>query len=213
MHTLNIDAARKHSLLEIGPPTGGGTSTPYSLNTPDILNTLMNITANPFFDPGPADSETGNGSLGSEPLQTGEEDRKVFATLEAPSASPSAPNAPASIIVSPSQPPSSVQSLRSQFIKDSLKMTIQSKRKSSGKTELDLTSELLEPKVKRREEVDSPTSFYSYSIESPNKVPLFSNQCSFMLIVTLFVFLLLSVNLFCSQDSVKYFFQYMGQFF
>jgi len=177
MHSLNIDAAMKHSLLEVAPPTGGGTSTPYSLNTPDILNTLMSITNNPFFDNPPSADSPDDHSM-SDAQNFGEEDKKVFATLEAPSSagpSPTTPNAPTPLIMSPTQP-STVQSLRSQFIKDSLKLTIQSKRKSSGKSDLDLSEEL-EPKMKRKEEVDSPTScFYSYSIESPNKVPSVSFQ-------------------------------------
>ncbi|XP_021946812.1 activating transcription factor 3 isoform X2 [Folsomia candida] len=49
------------------------------------------------------------------------------------------------------QPSSSVESMRSKLIKDSLKLTIQTKRKNSGKEELDVKSELVTKRHKREE--------------------------------------------------------------
>lgn len=177
MHTLNIDAARKHASdvglstpvpLTSGAMTGGA-NTPYSLNTPDILNSLISITSNPFFENSPTSESPETGTNGNLPNGGDGDDRKVFATLEAASAGGNGSATTAPSLPSPENRQASVQSMRSQLIKDSLKLTIQSKRKNSGKCDLDLVLEQeTSSKQRKREEVDSD---YYYSIESPNKVP------------------------------------------
>ena len=178
------------------------TGTPYSLNTPDILNSLISITTNPFFDNIPMTTEarddgsgaastttntttaggaaSNNGDVAgggsdqesagtpqeaSTSVSTGtsfgsDEDRKVFATLEAPTAGPSPSTssmAPSASAPPPTSTLTSVQSMTSQLIKDSLKHTIQSKRKNSGKEDLDIKAELQAAKVRRKEEVGTGT--------------------------------------------------------
>ena len=154
MQNLNIDAARKHGLEAgiQGPPTTGTPS--MSLNTPDILNTLISIT-NPFFESSPLIQA----NTSSDPQNPGgvvDEEKKVFATLETP--------------VVPKFPVQSVDQTRSHLIKESLKMAIQTKRKFSGKEELDVKSEL-EAKMRKREEVVLLNSIETES-QAPNKVQL-----------------------------------------
>lgn len=73
-------------------------------------------------------------------------------------------------------PSSSVESMRSKLIKDSLKLTIQAKRKNSGKEELDVKSELVAKRPKR-EEVELTYDFsisndsIAESLPPPTKVP------------------------------------------
>lgn len=74
------------------------------------------------------------------------------------------------------QPSTSVESMRSKLIKDSLKLTIQTKRKNSGKEELDVKSELVAKRPKREEvelTYDFSISNDSFADESfpPTKVP------------------------------------------
>lgn len=220
MQTLNIDAARKlgqdqqnNDTLETPAPPAGDTGTPYSLNTPDILNSLISITTNPFFDNipltstsatstntntdstaenaggGPIESTTAaapnNNGTGAANVNTGttayeSEDLKVFATLEAASAPSTTTGTigstgpPPLINIMPPLRPTSVQSMTSQLIKDSLKHTIQSKRKSSGKEDLDIKAELSKAKIKKREEVRSSSS----SIPSPFWFPVITANAS-----------------------------------
>lgn len=63
--------------------------------------------------------------------------------------------------------------MRSKLIKDSLKLTIQTKRKNSGKEELDVKSELV-TKRHKREEVELTYDFSNDSFAEslpPTKVP------------------------------------------
>ncbi|CAG7838550.1 unnamed protein product, partial [Allacma fusca] len=94
----------------------------------------MSIT-NPFFDSSPILPSTTTSE--SHP-SNGDEDKKVFATLEAP--------------MPPKCAVQSVSATRSHLIKESLKVAIQSKRKSSGKEDIDLKLEL-EAKLKKRDEL------------------------------------------------------------
>ncbi|CAL8111083.1 unnamed protein product [Orchesella dallaii] len=196
MQRLNIEAARKHAgqsdlVTPSGPPTsgvggggGGGGSgngggvTPISLNTPDILNSILNI--NPFFDPPTASTTISNlgtstytsscAGLGDHLAGTPEDhEKKVFATLETPGGlnlpglssssnlvtsahgASSSLTLPSLLVPPPSTQPPSVELTRSKLIKESLKHSIQSKRKNSGKGELDVRAELVVKQRKREE--------------------------------------------------------------
>lgn len=192
MQRLNIEAARKHAgqsdLVTPGPPTGGGGGngggvTPNSLNTPDILNSLLNI--NPFFDT-PA-TVTHTSSMGASSIFSScseslagtpdEHEKKVFATLETPlSSCTAAPSTSSNLVTNmlgggggmaststqqhcmiippPSSQPPSVELMRSKLIKEGLKHSIQSKRKSMGKGEMDVRAELV-VKHRKKEEVQA----------------------------------------------------------
>jgi hypothetical protein len=218
MQRLNIEAARRQAgqdLLQTpnpGIPTTTGTGTPISLSTPDILNSLINIT-NPFFESALPD-DTDN-LLSQQDYE--EPEKKVFANLDEPvttnssfrisesqilintttactssyqggvcsplsvtSTSTSSSLSDAGMSSPPPQqlhqPSTSVESMRSKLIKDSLKLTIQTKRKNSGKEELDVKSELVAKRPKR-EEVLELTYDFSISNDSiagslpPTKVP------------------------------------------
>lgn len=212
MQRLNIEAARKHAgqsdlVTPGGPPTGGGGGngggvTPISLNTPDILNSLLSI--NPFFDTpstvsqsttaaGPSSTYTScSESLAGTPE---EHEKKVFATLETPTSGSSAsstlvtntiggsnPSAssssslPSMSLVPPSSQPPSVELMRSKLIKEGLKHSIQSKRKSSGKGELDVRAELA-VKQRKREEVLPATSLNLNSSSASTSSAFFPSLC------------------------------------
>jgi hypothetical protein len=90
-----------------------------------------------------------------------------------------------SLTLPPPTPVSSVQSMRSQLIKEGLKLTIQTKRKISGKGELDVKSELVAKRPKR-EEVEFTSLLLDFSISNdssesssqPTKVPQFPSYLS-----------------------------------
>jgi len=78
------------------------------------------------------------------------------------------------LALTPVTPVSSVQSMRSQLIKEGLKLTIQTKRKKSGKEELDVKSELVAKRPKR-EEVEL-TSLLDFSISNDSNESISQQQ-------------------------------------
>jgi len=204
MKNLNIDVARRH-VQEIGE-TCPSSGTPLSLNTPDILNSLISI-ANPFFDTppcnGPVDGSMSNpltDQLNNEANNNGDldgtQDKKVFATLE------SAP-----------KPKMSVPSLTTQFIKEGLKLTIQKKRKNCGKEELDVKSELAPShKMRKKEEVDY-YSYYSNHSDASSKVYslLFNCVVCFTILVWICFAFFLSLAILSSVVSEQRLFDSSGK--